>query len=181
MIQMTPQRGAGLVLKALQFAARKHRDQRRKGSKRYPYINHPIALAHVLWFEGGVRDGVTIAAALLHDTLEDTQTSAQELRGHLGKTVTEVVEEVTDTKFLKKESRKRVQIARARHSTRRARLVKQADKICNLRDMLADPPSGWPIERVRKYFDWAKRVVDETRGTSEPLERHFDRLYRQRP
>jgi guanosine-3',5'-bis(diphosphate) 3'-pyrophosphohydrolase len=89
----------GLVLKAMAFAASKHRDQRRKDTKASPYINHPIALAEVLWYEMDVRDPVTIAAALLHDTVEDTQTTPEELLGAFGTSVAEVVEEVTDVKF----------------------------------------------------------------------------------
>jgi guanosine-3',5'-bis(diphosphate) 3'-pyrophosphohydrolase len=168
-------------LKALAFAAHKHRDQRRKDVKASPYINHPIALAHVLWTVGKVRDPVTLAAALLHDTIEDTQTTAAELRGHFGAAVAEVVEEVTDVKFLKKESRKRIQVARAARSSRRAQRVKLADKICNLEDILARPPADWSIERQRQYFDWAKSVVDQVRGANRALEGRFDRLYRRRP
>lgn len=173
--------GTGLVLGALHFAAHKHRDQRRKGADALPYINHPIGLAHVLWTVGKVRDASTLAAALLHDTIEDTETSPKEIRGQFGDVVAAVVEEVTDLKWLKKSSRKRIQVARAGRASQRARLVKLADKICNLQDILASPPEGWSVERKRQYFDWAKSVVDEVRGTNAALARRFDRLYRQRP
>jgi guanosine-3',5'-bis(diphosphate) 3'-pyrophosphohydrolase len=76
----------GLVLRAAQFAALKHKDQRRKDARQTPYINHPISLAEVLHSDGAVRDPVVIAAALLHDTIEDTQTSYEDLRGSLGRT-----------------------------------------------------------------------------------------------
>lgn len=170
-----------IVLKAAQFAARKHKDQRRKDAAASPYINHPLALANLLREEGMVGDAVVIAAALLHDTIEDTETDYDELRGQFGDEVAEIVAEVTDTKWLKKTSRKRLQISKAARASNGAKLVKLADKISNLRDIIASPPSDWSLERKREYFDWAKRVVDQIRGTNAKLERRFDRLYRQRP
>ena len=174
-------RGAGLILAALRFAAWKHRDQRRKGPHSVPYINHPIDLANVLWFEGQVRDPLVIAAAILHDTIEDTETTPDELRGAFGATVAGIVDEVTDVTWLRKRARKKLQVARAGRASKRARLVKLADKICNLRDIKAHPPRDWSIERRREYFDWARSVVDEIRGTNAHLERKFDDVYRLKP
>src|ERR1017187_1015403 len=171
----------GLVLRATAFAALKHRDQRRKDAEASPYINHPIALADLLWDLGGVRDPVVIAAALLHDTIEDTETSATELRRAFGAKVAGIVGEVTDDKRLPKERRKELQIEHAAHISKSAKLVKLADKICNLRDILASPPKDWAIDRKRQYFDWAKKVIDQVRGANPKLERRFDQLYRQRP
>ncbi len=171
-----------ILLKAIDFAAHKHRDQRRKGVEASPYINHPIDLANILCNEGGITDPVILAAALLHDTLEDTKTSWEELRGQFGEEVADVVAEVTDTKWIKqKDTRKRLQISKASHSSVRARAVKIADKISNLRDILTSPPSDWPLERKQAYFDWAKQVVDGVRGSYPQLEQRFDALYRQRP
>ena len=174
-------RGAGLILAALRFAAWKHRDQRRKGPHSVPYINHPIDLANVLWFEGQVRDPLVIAAAILHDTIEDTETTPDELRGAFGATVAGIVDEVTDVTWLRKRARKKLQVARAGRASKRARLVKLADKICNLRDIKAHPPRDWTLERRREYFDWALSVVDEIRGTNARLERKFDDVFRLRP
>lgn len=170
-----------LILRAVAFAAHKHRDQRRKDKHASPYINHPIALAKVLWEEGAVRDPMVIATALLHDTLEDTETSWQELRGEFGDEIADLVAEVTDVKWLKSDVRKRLQISRAAHSTERAKLVKLADKICNLRDMAAHPPHGWSLERRRKYFDWANEVIGQLRGVHPELERRFDEVSALRP
>ena len=172
---------ADLILRAVAFAAHKHRDQRRKDKDASPYINHPIQLATVLWEEGGVRDPEVIAAALLHDTLEDTETTWQELRGVFGEEIADVVLEVTDTKWIKKALRKRLQVARAAHSSDNAKLVKLADKICNLRDIGAHPPAGWSLQRKQQYFDWAKEVVDQLRGTHPELERRFDEVYGLKP
>jgi guanosine-3',5'-bis(diphosphate) 3'-pyrophosphohydrolase len=169
------------ILDALQFASQKHRDQRRKDQEASPYINHPIALATVLWREAKVHEAVVISAALLHDTIEDTETTAAELRERFGAKVARVVEEVTDDKNLLKADRKRLQIEHAPHISREAKLVKLADKICNLRDMAASPPKTWPKSRVREYFDWAKKVVDALRGVHPVLEAIFDEAYARKP
>jgi guanosine-3',5'-bis(diphosphate) 3'-pyrophosphohydrolase len=170
-----------LILRALQFAAGKHRNQRRKDADASPYINHPIALAHVLCSEADVEDPVTVCAALLHDTIEDTETTPEELREAFGKAIASVVMEVTDDKRLPKGERKRLQIVHARTASRRARLVKLADKVCNLRDIAANPPEKWNLRRKRLYFDWARKVVDRLRGTNRRLERLFDEAYARRP
>jgi GTP diphosphokinase / guanosine-3',5'-bis(diphosphate) 3'-diphosphatase len=173
--------GLPLILKALDFAAFKHRDQRRKDAQASPYINHPIALANVLVGEGAVSESVVIAAALLHDTLEDTQTTVGELRAAFGDTITRVVEEVTDDKSLLKAERKRLQVEHAAAISREAKLVKLADKICNVRDMANHPPAKWDLARRREYFEWAKAVVDRMRGVHAGLERKFDEAYALKP
>ncbi|HEY5665308.1 MAG TPA: HD domain-containing protein [Gammaproteobacteria bacterium] len=170
-----------LVLRAAEFAAHKHRDQKRKGTNASPYINHPLDLARILVEEGGVSDPNVIAAALLHDTLEDTETTEHELVGQFGDEVAGIVAEVTDTKWLQKRARKQLQISKAGKSSHEAKLVKIADKIANLRDIIADPPEGWSLGRQREYFDWSRNVIDGLRGTSVALEKKFDSLYRQRP
>ena len=174
-------RDSQLLIDALAFAALKHRDQRRKDPEASPYINHPIALSRVLSVEAGLDDGKLLAAAVLHDTLEDTQTSFEELRERFGKTVATVVREVSDDRTLSKVDRKRLQIEHAEHLSRRARLVKLADKICNVRDVASNPPRDWPLQRRREYFDWAKAVIDRIRGTNKTLEKLFDDAYRARP
>ena len=88
------QNALGLILKALEFAAHKHRDQRRKDAQASPYINHPIALANVLRNEGGVDDPIVICAALLHDTVEDTETTAEELEREFGGRIRDIVLEI---------------------------------------------------------------------------------------
>jgi GTP diphosphokinase / guanosine-3',5'-bis(diphosphate) 3'-diphosphatase len=178
---MTAADDTGLVLRAAQFAALKHRNQRRKDKEATPYINHPLALANVLWHEGRITDARIIAAALLHDTVEDTRTTRAELARAFGKPIASVVAEVTDNKRLDKKTRKRLQVEHAPHLSPSAKLVKLADKICNLRDLVASPPANWSLARQREYFDWAKQVVDALRGENRRLERVFDRAYRARP
>jgi len=161
---------------ALAFSATKHRDQRRKDVEASPYINHPIALVDVLVNEGGILNWDVLCAALLHDTIEDTQTTAEELTKAFGKNVSSIVLEVTDDKALPKDERKLQQIAHAPHSSHEAKLVKLADKICNLRDILASPPSGWDVKRKQEYFEWAAAVVAGIRGSNSKLEKIFDAL-----
>ena len=170
-----------LILRATRFAAHKHRDQRRKDEHASPYINHPLALAQVLAEVGDVTDAAVLCAALLHDTIEDTETSEQELIAVFGAEIAGIVMEVTDDKTLDKATRKQMQIAHGAHVSSKAKLVKLADKICNLRDLAAGPPVDWPLERRRAYFDWAKAVVDPLRGVNPALERAFDLAFGARP
>ena len=165
-----------LLLEAVAFAADKHRNQRRKDAESSPYINHPIALASLLKREG-VDDVAVLCAALLHDTIEDTNTTADELRVLFGEVITSVVLEVTDDKNLEKAERKRLQVANAHMLSERAKLVKLADKICNVYDMVAAPPADWSLSRKREYLEWAKEVVDRLRGTHAGLEAVFDEVY----
>jgi len=170
-----------IIFGALGFAAAKHRDQRRKDDHGSPYINHPIALARVLCEEAGVTDTQTLCAALLHDTVEDTDTTAEELKSRFGPEVCRLVMEVTDDMRLSKAERKRLQVEHAAAISDRAKLVKLADKICNLRDMDQAPPVSWPLERRQAYFDWARDVVAGLRGVHPKLEGLFDAAYRRRP
>ena len=169
------------VIAATAFAARKHRDQRRKDAEASPYINHPIALADLLINEAGICDVTVLMAALLHDTIEDTATTVEELSAAFGSEVASIVAQVTDDKSLPKAERKRQQVARAAGISDRAKLVNLADKICNLRDLGAAPPAGWNIDRKREYYDWAKQVIDKLRGVNAPLEHRFDTEYARRP
>jgi len=165
-----------LLLEAVAFAADKHRNQRRKDAEASPYINHPIALASLLKREG-IDDVAVLCAALLHDTIEDTNTTADELRVLFGEVITSVVLEVTDDKDIDKAERKRLQVANAPMLSERAKLVKLADKICNVYDMVAAPPADWSLTRKREYLEWAKDVVDRIRGTHPGLEGIFDEVY----
>lgn len=172
---------SNLLFKALTFAAHKHRHQTRKGKTSIPYINHPIAVANLLVNIGNVTDTATILAAILHDTVEDTCTTLRELEKEFGATVSKLVAEVSDDKTLPKEERKRLQKEHASTLSRRARLIKLADKTCNLRDVVGDPPKGWSLQRKREYFDWAKCVVKRIRRTNAALEQAFDAAFSKRP
>lgn len=163
-----------LILNAVYFAAERHRDQRRKGSDAQPYINHPLDVARMLADIGGIKDPEILAAALLHDTIEDTETTADELRELFGDAITEMVLEVTDDMGLPKAVRKQKQIDRAPHLSPGAKAIKLADKISNITEVIDRPPAEWSDERRREYVEWAEHVVAGLRGVNEPLEKHFD-------
>ncbi len=160
---------------ALAFSADKHRLQRRKGAAASPYINHPIEVARVLAHEGGVRDIKVLIAAVLHDTIEDTATTVDEIAGRFGSDIAGLVLEVTDDKALSSAERKRLQVERAGSLSPRARLVRLADKLCNVRDLVNDAPHGWSVERRRDYLDWTERVIHGCRGCNPGLEAAYDR------
>lgn len=170
-----------LILRALAFATEKHRGQTRKDADGTPYIYHPIALASLLWTEAGIHDAKVLAAAILHDTIEDTATIFDDLEREFGEAVAKIVAEVTDDKRLPKAKRKAWQVEHARHLSPDARLVKLADKICNLRDIASTPPKDWSEARKREYFDWAKAVVDQVREVDATLAALFDCAYAAKP
>lgn len=162
------------LVAAIAFAADKHRNQRRADEEASPYINHPIALVSVLANEAGIEDEIVLMAALLHDTIEDTQTTEEELVRAFGKEIADIVMEVTDDKGLPKAERKRLQVENAARISPRAKLVMLADKICNLRDVAATPPVEWSLAQRLEYFKWAGSVIDRLRGTHPVLEALFD-------
>ncbi|NLW96223.1 MAG: bifunctional (p)ppGpp synthetase/guanosine-3',5'-bis(diphosphate) 3'-pyrophosphohydrolase, partial [Xanthomonadaceae bacterium] len=171
------------VVDAIAFAAHAHRAQRRKDADATPYINHPVALVRILAVEAGIDDPDVLCAAALHDYLEDCcgrdgQPSPEEgrrqLRDRFGEAVLAYVEAVTDDKTLPKAERKRLQVEHARHAPHGARLVKLADKIANLRDLIEFPPADWPAYRRREYFEWAAEVVTQLKGTHQALENLFE-------
>jgi len=163
-----------LFLKALNFSAGKHRHQRRKDTAASPYINHPIEVANILWTIGEIYDVTAIIAALLHDTIEDTDTTPEEIRLSFGDEVLGLVLEVSDDKSLPKQERKQNQIAHSPHLSRLAKQIKLADKICNVHDIAYAPPDHWPRQRRIDYLQWAQAVIDGLRGANEQLERFFD-------
>jgi len=163
-----------LFLKALNFSARKHRHQRRKDTAASPFINHPIEVANILWTIGEVYDITTIIAAILHDTIEDTDTTREEIRLNFGDEVLGLVLEVSDDKNLPKQEKKQNQIVHSPHLSQRAKQIKLADKISNVHDIAFAPPDHWPLQRRIDYLYWAQDVIHGLRGTNEKLEKCFD-------
>jgi len=169
-----------LIFKALSFSAEKHKNQRRKGVDGAPYINHPIEVCNLL-ISCNVADLNTLVAAILHDTIEDTDTTQEEIKGLFGNDILELVEEVTDDKSLPKQVRKRLQIETGGKKSIKAKQIKIADKICNVTDIMNSPPAGWSLERKIEYFDWSEKVVNELKCTNDCLEKLFqERLYEAR-
>jgi guanosine-3',5'-bis(diphosphate) 3'-pyrophosphohydrolase len=156
-----------IIFKSLEYAADRHRNQFRKGEEKTPYINHPIQVANLLVNEAGEKDAVLISAAILHDVVEDTVSSVEErddLTNHIsvifGEKVLSLILEVTDDKTLEKKLRKQIQIEEAPYKSERAKKLKIADKIMNVRDIISNPPAGWPLERIVDYLNWSETVVN---------------------
>lgn len=162
------------LLAALKFAAEKHSKQRRKDVEATPYINHPIAVAELLARVGKVDDPAALQAAILHDTVEDTATTPEEIERHFGHVVRSLVQEVTDDKSLAKAVRKQLQVEHAPHLSALAKQIKLADKICNVGEFSSTQPADWELKRKQEYLDWAERVVSGLRGSNADLEARFD-------
>ncbi|MEZ5854118.1 MAG: HD domain-containing protein [Hyphomicrobiaceae bacterium] len=168
--------GIGLVIQAAHFAADKHRDQRRKGVRNTPYINHPLEVAERLNRVAGIEDAAVLAAAILHDTIEDTQTTKAELTRVFGAKIADLVDELTDPVGLTWQARKRNEIDHAAHLSSTAKLIKLADKTCNVADTATNPPGEWTLSRRRDYLEFAALVADGCRGVNSALDAEFDRV-----
>jgi (p)ppGpp synthase/HD superfamily hydrolase len=166
-------------LRAAAFAARKHRHQRRKDAEASPYINHALEVASILAGEGGVTDPLTLVAAVLHDTLEDTETTPEELAAAFDPAIRDLVQELTDDKRLPKAERKARQAAVAPQLSGRAKLIRIADKIANVRDVTHHPPAHWDLGRRRDYLAWSEAVLAGCRGLSPALEACFEETVRE--
>ena len=164
------------LLKVAAFAARKHQHQRRKDAKASPYINHPLAVAGILAVEAGVHDETLLVAALLHDTIEDTETTFDELCELFGAAVGRLVREVTDDKSLPRQARKELQVEHAATASDEAKQLKVADKICNIRDIVGNPPADWSHQQKIDYLNWANRVVGKCRGVNQQLDAVYDEV-----
>lgn len=166
--------GLLLAVNAAEFAAKRHVNQRRKGAAGEPYINHLAEVAMLLADATEGIDAALVAAGFLHDTIEDTPTKYEELVARFGADVADLVAAVTDDKSLPKAERKRLQVEHTPKLSKRARLLKLADKISNLRSIATSPPADWDAARVIDYIAWAEKVVAGCRGVNDRLERLFD-------
>ncbi|HEX8396559.1 MAG TPA: HD domain-containing protein [Pyrinomonadaceae bacterium] len=163
------------LLAALKFSADKHRDQRRKGAHEPPYINHLIEVTEQLVRVGKIEDVNILLAAVLHDTIEDTKTTKEEIADKFGERVSKIVMEVTDDKNLPKAERKEKQVEHAPHLSPEAKQVKLSDKTSNIREIAVDPPADWSKQRKLEYLAWGERVVNAgLRGVNADLEKLFD-------
>jgi guanosine-3',5'-bis(diphosphate) 3'-pyrophosphohydrolase len=164
----------GTLRRCTGFAAWKHDGQFRKGAISQPYIHHPIEVAAILVEVGGITDLDILQAALLHDTIEDTETTARELNSHFGERISGIVVEVSDDKTLEKAERKALQIKHAPLISAQAQVLKLADKIANVRDIGISPPVGWSTDRQMDYFQWSETVVNGLRDCNDTLAAWFD-------
>lgn len=167
-----------IILDAAVFASEKHQGQVRKNKDHSPYITHPLLVAQAIYQIGGIVNSRILTAAILHDTLEDTETEEKEIEARFGEKVLSIVLEVTDDKTEGKMTRKRLQVIHAPELSYEAKIVKLADKLVNCRDILNAPPEDWPLERRQDYIQWGADVVEQIRGTNSPLESAFDQVLR---
>ncbi len=168
---------SSIILDTIEFASEKHKNQRRKDIDATPYINHPIAVANLISKVGQVNDVAILQGALLHDTVEDTATSYEEIEQRFGKTVADYVAEVTDNKSLPKDERKRQQVSRGPYKSVGAKTIKLADKLNNLTSLIETTPKSWTVERIQGYYIWSFFVIEGLRGTNAALEAELDKIF----
>ena len=169
-----------ILLEAINFAAVKHKDQRRKDPLQTPFINHPIGVAHIITDEGKVTNSDILISAILHDTIEDTDTTLDEVENEFGINIRKIVDECTDDKDLTWQENRQRQIDKAPNSSYEAKVVKLADKLYNLRDIDRHVPCGWTETRAHDYFVWALEVVNGLRGSCQGIEDALDILFENR-
>jgi len=174
-----PGRSLSRFVAALYFSAEKHKDQRRKNEQRTPYINHPVELAYILAEKCGVFDADVLAAAVLHDTLEDTDAQPEDIEKNFGSRVLTLVLEVTDDKRLVSKERKLKQLEKASTLSHEARMIRIADKISNVSDLISSPPAGWNRKRKLDYVNWTADVVKKVKGTHPLLEKLYWETYKE--
>ncbi len=164
------------LLEALNFAALRHRTQRRKGKAGAPYVNHLIEVAHIL-ASHGLEDEHLLCAAVLHDIIEDTLTTPDDLLQRFGRRVTAIVLEVSDDENPQVWRRKLAQIENAPDMSTDAQNLRVADKISNLRGILTSPPEHWSLQRKLAYYAWAAKVVEACDRAEPSMLRTFAAIH----
>ena len=168
-----------LLAQAWNFSAQRHANQKRKGEAQEPYVNHLAEVAELVAMATKGQDANLVAAAVLHDTVEDTSTLPVELVSVFNVDIADLVGEVTDDKKLEKAERKKLQVEHAASKSDRAKILKLADKTSNLRSLVKSPPIDWNLQRRQKYLDWALEVAKGLRGVNTWLEAQFDEAAQQ--
>lgn len=158
------------LLLALEYANKMHAGQTRRDLAATPYIIHPLQVCSNLWHIGQVRNANILMAALLHDTLEDTKATAEELEKLFGTRVCITVQEVTNDPALNSEQNKQRQIDHISFMSQDARLVKLADRLANIADLSQSTPN-WLPEKIERYFEWGSKLLFGLQGTNTALEK----------
>jgi (p)ppGpp synthase/HD superfamily hydrolase len=171
--------GLRLVSEAADFAARRHSGMARKGRGNEPYVNHLAEVANLLATATDGTDAELVAAGWLHDTVEDTKTTREELAQKFSKRVATLVADVTDDMTLPKDQRRQQQIIDAPNKSPGAKLIKIADKISNIRARILPQPGQDEREDLIDYVGWAEKVVAGCRGVNAALDRNFDETVKQ--
>lgn len=167
------------ILDAVIFAARKHQGHVRKDERASPYVTHPLAVARAIYQIGKIHDPIILIAAILHDIIEDTDTTDTEIQERFGEEILSTVLEVTDDKSQMKIIRKQQQVVHSPDLSYGAKIIKLADKLTNCQDILHTPPRDWSIKRRQEYIQWAADVIAQIRNTNPPLEAAFDEMLTQ--
>lgn len=171
--------GSGLLIRAAYFAGEKHRMQRRGDVEKTPYINHPLELAAILTEEAGVSDVTILCGALLHDTLEDTETTFDELKQFFGIEIASLVLEVSNDMSLSSIERRIYESRKVAELSNSAKIIKLADKLANIRDVSTMPPVGWTKEKKKEYFDFALIIADKAKESCPKLFQTFSQDYKE--
>jgi guanosine-3',5'-bis(diphosphate) 3'-pyrophosphohydrolase len=161
------------IFNAIDFAAEKHRLQLRQNKEKTPYISHPLGVTYNLMHYGEVSDAAVIIGALLHDTVEDTQTTFEEIEKLFGKDAVSYVREMTDDKKLAKMERKRLQVIKASKQSKGAAQINLADKLFNVVDLFHNPPEEWSRTRIDRYYQWVQAVIDRLPAASDPIKKEI--------
>ena len=162
------------VMQAAHFAAERHTGARRKGQRAAPYVNHVIEVAELVAAATGGTDPVLVAAALLHDVVEDGYGTFEEIEALFGAEVAAVCREVTDDNTLPAAERRRLQAEGVAACSPRARTLRLADKVSNLRSLVSDPPANWSPQRRAEYRRFTEAVAAGCRGANARLEAQFE-------
>jgi guanosine-3',5'-bis(diphosphate) 3'-pyrophosphohydrolase len=168
-----------LVSEAAELAARRHNGMARKGRGNEPYINHLAEVANLLSAATDGADAELVAAGWLHDTIEDTETTREELTQKFSARVAALVVECTDDMSLSKAERRRLQVVNASHKSPSAKLIKIADKISNVGARILPDPSAEERADLVDYINWAEQVVAGCRGGNAWLDDTFDKTVAQ--
>lgn len=161
------------IFNAVDFAAEKHKLQMRKNKDKTPYISHPLGVAYNVMHFGEMKDADVIIGALLHDTVEDTQTTFEEIQQRFGAQATTYVREVTDNKKLDFAERKRLAVIDASKKSKGASQIELADKLYNVEDLLHNPPENWRRIRIERYYQWVQSVVERLPDGNDALKKQI--------
>lgn len=168
------------IINACLFATIRHGNQQRKGRSCSPFIIHPLRVSRTLL--DITNDPVLASAAILHDTIEDTGTTYEQLLAQFGKEIADLVAEVTDDITLPKRQSKEILLAKMPTLSYEAQLLKIADQIDNVGEVGYDPPVSWSFDTRRGYVGWCNKLVYAAKAASTTTEgqaliKLFNRTY----
>lgn len=161
-----------IVLRALEFAALAHEGQRRRGTAQVPYISHPAAVGLILARAG--FDDAVVAAGVLHDVIEDTPVTAEELSVHFGEQITEIVLGASEDKSLVYDARKAGYVEQIRTASAQVKAVSCADKIANLTNLIILYEAGENAFAVVYPHNTVERVMRQAEAEYEAVAHNFN-------